>query len=74
MLGYTALDPVISSAVVRRLFYRLAMMLSISYRSLIALTVLIGPFAATGGAGMIDLIAHVERLAGPFQGLVEGAR
>jgi len=73
VLGYTALDPVHSTAVVRRRFHELAKTLSIAYLSLVALTVLIGPFAAADGAGMIDLMHMSNLWLGPFQGLVASA-
>ena len=73
VLSYTALDPVFSSSVVRKTFFHVAMVLSIAYLGLVALTVLIGPFAATNGAGMVDLMRTSDLWLGPFQGLVASA-
>jgi hypothetical protein len=73
VLGYSALDPVSSASVVRRDFFRLASTLSIVYLALVAMTVLIGPFAASDGAGMIDLMHTSNLWLGPFQGLVASA-
>jgi hypothetical protein len=73
VLGYTALDPLFSKSVVRRSFFHLAAILSIAYLGLVAITVLIGPFAAANGAGMIDLMHMSNLWLGPFQGLVASA-
>jgi hypothetical protein len=73
VLGYTALDPTLSTSVVRKAFFRVAFNLSISYLALVALTVLIGPFAKADGAGMIDLMQTSNLWLGPFQGLVASA-
>jgi hypothetical protein len=73
VLGYSALDPVASASVVRKDFFRLARALSIVYLAMVATTVLIGPFAASDGAGMIDLMHTSNLWLGPMQGLVASA-
>ena len=73
VLGYTALDPVFSSSVVRKTFFRIAMVLSIAYLGLVALTVLIAPFAVTTGAEMVNLMHTSNLWLGPGQSLVASA-
>jgi hypothetical protein len=70
VLSYTALDPVLSSSVVRRTFFRITMVLSSAYLGLVALTVLIGPFRGHDGAEMVSLMQTSNLWLGPFQGLV----
>jgi hypothetical protein len=70
VLGYTALDPLLSQSVVRKSFFQIAFWLSGFYMSLILLTILIQPLA---GASAIQLM-HLSNLwLGPFQGLVASA-
>src|SRR5262245_17934277 len=45
VLGYTALDPVLSGSVVRKSFLRVAQWLSVLYLGMILLTILIQPLA-----------------------------
>jgi len=73
VLGYTALVPEFQRSVVRRDFFRVARYLSTAYLALVALTVLIGPFAAADGAGMIKLMHMSDLWLGPIQGLVASA-
>ena len=47
--------------------------LSIAYLALVALTVLIGPFAAETGREMIERMQTSNLWLGPFQGLVASA-
>jgi hypothetical protein len=73
VLGYTALDPMSSTSVVRKSFFHIATALSIAYLALVVLTVLIGPFAAETGRQMIGLMQTSNLWLGPFQGLVASA-
>jgi hypothetical protein len=73
VLGYTALSATASSTVVRRGFFRVAMVLSVMYLALVALTVLCGPFTSSDGAGMISNMQMSNLWLGPFQGLVASA-
>ena len=73
VLGYTALNPVSSRAVVRGDFFVLTSVLSVVYLALVMTTVLIGPFAATDGPGMVALMHTSSLWLGPLQGLVASA-
>lgn len=73
VLGYTALVPEFPTSVVRRDFFRVAKALSIAYLALVALTVLIGPFAAGDGPSMVNLMHMSNLWLGPIQGLVASA-
>jgi hypothetical protein len=73
VLGYTALTPAFSRSVVRRDFFRVACWLSIGYLMLVALTVLVGPFAAADGTAMVRLMQMSNLWLGPLQGLVASA-
>jgi hypothetical protein len=70
VLGYTALDPLFSSAVVRRSFVQVSVWLSAVYLILILLTILIQPFA---GASALELMQRSNLWLGPFQGVVASA-
>ena len=70
VLGYTALEPRASSFVVRKVFVRIAVWLSIFYQLLILLTLLVQPFV---GTDPIDLMHTSNLWLGPFQGLVGSA-
>lgn len=73
VLSYTALDPVSSSSLVRKTFFRIAMVLSIAYLVQIAMVVLIAPFAAKDAKEMVGLMHTSNLWLGPFQGLVAAA-
>jgi MFS family permease len=70
VLGYTALDPDMSTNVVRVSFYRIALGLSIAYLFLISLTILIEPFTSRRPT---ELMSLSNLWLGPFQGLVASA-
>lgn len=70
VLGYTALETRASSFVVRKVFARIAIWLSVFYQALILLTILIQPFV---GTDPIDLMHTSNLWLGPFQGLVGSA-
>jgi hypothetical protein len=73
VLGYTALDPVRSKAVVRKTFFYFALWFSIAYLTLVTMAVVIGPFVAATGAGMIDVMHKSNLWLGPCQALVASA-
>src|SRR5262249_51538253 len=70
VLGYTALDPTLSTSVVKKSFFRVTVALSALYLFLILLTILIAPVA---DAGPIELMRISNLWLGPFQGLVASA-
>ena len=70
VLGYTALDPTVSEAVVRKSFLSVAWWLSAFYLALILLTILIQPFTAAEPAQLMRLS---NLWLGPVQGLVASA-
>jgi hypothetical protein len=70
VLGYTALDPSVTEAVVRRSFFVLSFWLSASYLFLILLTILIQPFSTAEPVGLMRMS---NLWLGPFQGLVASA-
>jgi hypothetical protein len=73
VLGYTALDPLLSQSVVRRTFFRVAFWLSTVYLVLVLLTVAIQPLAAADAKKALDLMRMSNLWLGPFQGLVASA-
>ena len=70
VLGYTALDPTMSTSVVRASFYRIALGISIVYLCLISLTILIEPFTSRKPT---ELMSLSNLWLGPIQGLVASA-
>src|SRR5215203_430007 len=70
VLSYSALDPAMSGAIVRRDFYRLASWLSGAYLVAVFLTLIIQPFSA---GDPIQLMQMSNLWLGPFQGLVASA-
>ncbi len=70
VLGYTALDPLLSSSVVRKSFFRVALWLSVLYLLLILLTILIQPWGGTEG---VEGMRMSNLWLGPFQGIVASA-
>jgi len=70
VLGYTALAPQFSEAVVRRSFLAIAVWLSMLYLFLILLTILIEPLVTTDP---IELMHRSNLWLGPVQGLVASA-
>lgn len=70
VLGYSALDPALSRAVVRRSFFHVSFYLSLAYLSLTYLTILVQPLT-TGDP--IELMQMSNLWLGPFQGLVASA-
>jgi hypothetical protein len=73
VLGYTALDPIFSQAVVRRSFFRVAIWLSVMYLLLILLTIGVQPFVARDANAAVELMRTSQLWLGPFQGLVASA-
>ena len=73
VLGYSALDPMFSRAVVRKTFFQVAIWLSLAYLFLILLTILIQPFAAGDAKAAIQLMHTSNLWLGPIQGLVVSA-
>jgi hypothetical protein len=70
VLGYAALDPVMSRFDVRKSFFQIALWLSAFYLLLILLTILIQPFTGTDPIALM----HTSNLwLGPCQGLVGSA-
>lgn len=74
-LGYTALDPHRSHAVVRSSFYLLSFWISLFYLGLVLLTILIAPTRPEGvtGRGAVELMHTANLWLGPLQGLVATA-
>jgi cytochrome bd-type quinol oxidase subunit 2 len=74
-LGYTALDPHRSHAVVRTSFYLLSFWMSCFYLALVLLTILIAPTRPEGvtGRGAVELMHTANLWLGPLQGLVATA-
>ena len=70
VLGYSALDPLLTQTVVRRTFVRVAIALSITYLLLILLTILIQPLVAPDATKALELMRTSNLWLGPFQGLV----
>lgn len=73
VVGYTALDPVLSQALVRKTFFRVATWLSMLYLAMILLTIAVQPFAAPDAKQALDLMRTSNLWLGPFQGLVASA-
>jgi hypothetical protein len=73
VLGYSALDPMFSQAVVRRTFVRVAVALSLTYLLLILLTIMIQPAVAPDATKALELMRTSNLWLGPFQGLVASA-
>ena len=73
VLTYTALDPLSSGSVVRRTFFGIALALSVTYLILVALTILIQPFAASSPEQRVGLMRTSNLWLGPVQGLVASA-
>jgi hypothetical protein len=72
-LGYTALDPVVSRSRVRRVFFLVALWLSVLYLFLILLTIVVQPFVAPDANRALNLMRISNLWLGPFQGLVASA-
>ena len=74
-LGYTALDPHRSHAVVRSSFYLLSFWMSFFYLALVLLTIMIAPTRPEGvtGKGAVELMHTANLWLGPLQGLVATA-
>jgi hypothetical protein len=70
VLGYTALDRNMSTAIVRKDFFQLSFWLSLFYLSLILLTVLVQPLVGATVEKAIQLMRQSNLWLGPFQGLV----
>jgi hypothetical protein len=70
VLGYTALNPIYLSYVVRKSFFHVAVWLSALYLFLVLLTIAIQPLA---GADPVELMRVSNLWLGPFQGLVTSA-
>jgi hypothetical protein len=73
VLGYTALDPLFSTSVVRKTFFRIAFWSSVVYLSLVLLTILIQPIAAEDPSKAIEVMRLSNLWLSPFQGLVASA-
>jgi uncharacterized membrane protein len=73
VLGYTALDPVSSTFVVRKVFFQVAFWLSTLYLILVLLTILIQPIAANDPAKAVEVMRLSNLWLGPFQGIVASA-
>jgi hypothetical protein len=69
VLGYTALDPSTSTAIVRRSFFRISWWLSLFYLLLILLTILIQPFLSSMN-DRLQAMRISNLWLGPIQGLV----
>ncbi len=74
-LGYTALDPHRSHAMVRSSFSLLSLWISAFYLVLVLLTILIAPTRPEGvtGKGAVELMHTANLWLGPLQGLVATA-
>lgn len=73
VLTYTAFEPRLTGSVVRRSFVPVALWLSVFYLSIVALTILVQPFAAKTAADRIGLMKTSNLWLGPMQGLVASA-
>jgi hypothetical protein len=73
VLGYSALDPNLSAAVVRRAFFQVAFWLSSFYLLLISLTLLLQPFVGADVDKAIGMMRMSNLWLGPIQGLVASA-
>ena len=73
VLGYTALDPVFSTSVVRNVFFQISFWLSGLYLILVLLTIVIQPIAAPDPDKAIEVMRLSNLWLGPFQGLVASA-
>jgi hypothetical protein len=73
VLGYTALDPIFSASVVRRVFFQISLWLSSLYLVLVLLTILIQPIAAPDPDKAVEVMRLSNLWLGPFQGLVASA-
>ena len=73
VLGYTALEPRLSKAVVRRGFFTVSFSLSVLYIVLVSLTLLIQPFVGADGEKAVQLMRMSNLWLGPIQGLVAAA-
>lgn len=71
VLGYTALDPSSSTAVVRRGFFRISWWMSFFYLLLILMTVLVQPILNFNDR--FEAMKHSNLYLGPIQGLVASA-
>lgn len=70
VLGYSALDPAMNRAVVRRSFFTLSFGLSLAYLAATFITILVQPFSA---GDPVELMRMSNLWLGPFQGLVASA-
>ena len=70
VLGYSALDPAMNRAVVRRAFFQVSFYLSVAYLVLTYITILMQPLAASDP---VELMRMSNLWLGPFQGLVASA-
>lgn len=70
VLGYSALSAALSGVIVRRDFFTIAFWLSAFYLTLVALTILIQPWAATTPDEALALMQMSNLWLGPMQGLV----
>jgi hypothetical protein len=73
VLTYTALDPLMTGAVVRKGFVPIALWLSVVYLFTVLLTILVQPFTAKTPADAVALMRTSNLWLGPFQGLVASA-
>ena len=69
----TALDPVFSASVVRRVFFNIAFWLSTLYLTLVLLTILVQPIAANAPAKAGEVMRLSNLWLGSFQGIVASA-
>src|ERR1017187_6165099 len=69
----TALDPVFSASVVRRVFFNIAFGLSTLYLPLVLLTILVQPIAANAPAKAGEVMRLSNLWLGSFQGIVASA-
>jgi hypothetical protein len=73
VLGYTALDPLYSTSVVRKSFFNMAFWLSTLYLTLVLLTILVQPLVANAPGEAVGLMRQSNLWLGPFQGIVASA-
>jgi len=73
VLGYTALDPVFSTSVVRKIFFHIAFWLSALYLALVLLTLLIQPLTTNDPGKAVEVMRLSNLWLGPFQGIVASA-
>jgi hypothetical protein len=73
VLTYTALDPNMTGAVVRKSYVPVAFWLSVVYLATVLLTVLIQPFSAKTAAEAVNMMRTSNLWLGPFQGIVASA-